>query len=219
MRTWPSLIGQRFGMLTVMSQESSSVSGHRRWRCQCDCGNICVVSSPNLTGGRTTSCGCRKYRDLAGQHIGRLTVLERSERYADRGQRQVQLWRCRCDCGAIVYKATDTLTNEAVSMCRSCAQKYSIQRAREEAGFVGGTQIARIRAPRPESDNLSGARGVYLDHKTGKYRARIKFQGKLYNLGTFTTLEDAVAARRAGEEQYFGAFLEAQSKENDETML
>ena len=57
------------------------------------------------------------------------------------------------------------------------------------------------------SDNFSGVRGVYFERKTGKYRARLKFQGKLYNLGSFTRLEDAVKARQRGEEEIYGKFL------------
>lgn len=73
---------------------------------------------------------------------------------------------------------------------------------------MDGTQLSRIRNISESSDNVSGVRGVYLDTKTGKYRARIKFQGKIRNLGTFTNLEDAVKARRIAEEETFGAYLE-----------
>jgi len=34
------------------------------------------------------------------------------------------------------------------------------------------------------------------------------FRGKQFDLGTYTTLEDAVKARRAAEMQIFGEFLE-----------
>lgn len=208
MRQWPSLIGQRYGMLLVTAQAESTAAGQRRWICRCDCGGICTVLSSNLTRGRTTSCGCKKRNDLTGQKIGKLTVLNRSDQYATRGHRTVQLWKCRCDCGAITYKATDVLTNDAVSMCQECAVRYGITKAREKAGFTQGTQLSKIKNPSTASGNCSGVRGVYLDSKTGRYRARIKFQGKLYNLGSFYTLEEALEARREGEEKYFGGFLE-----------
>lgn len=212
MRQWPSLVGQRYGSLTVLEQAESSSAGQRRWVCRCDCGNLRTVLGSNLTRGTAVSCGCRKRRDLAGQRFGKLLVLERSDRYASRGKRTQQLWKCQCDCGAITYKATDTLTNTAVSMCKDCAASNNIEKAREQAGFCGGTQLAKIEHISENSDNASGFRGVYFDKKTGLYRARIKFQGKLYNLGTFPRLEDAVKARRLGEEKYFGAFLEELNK-------
>lgn len=80
-------------------------------------------------------------------------------------------------------------------------------RKRAAAGFEAGTQLSKIKDPSTVSDNLSGTRGVYLDRKTGRYRARLRFQGKLYDLGTYTRLEDAVKARARGEEEIFGTFL------------
>ena len=60
----------------------------------------------------------------------------------------------------------------------------------------------------PTAANSSGCRGVYLEKKTGKWRARLKFKGKIMNFGSYAKFEDAVAARKAAEEEYFGAFLE-----------
>lgn len=212
MREWPSLIGQKFGMLTVVGQAPSTENGQRRWICKCECGTEKVVMGGNLKRGTTVSCGCKHRNDLSGQKIGKLTILERSDKYGSRGKRQTQLWKCQCECGAITYKATDTLTNPDISMCQKCAGKYTAEKARANAGFEGGTQIAKIKDQPDVSDNLSGVRGVYLDRKTGKYRARLKFQGKLYNLGCYTLLEDAVKARKRGEEEIFGKFLA--SREN-----
>ena len=207
MREWPNLIGEKYGMLTVIGQAPSTTKGQRRWVCRCDCGTVKIVMGSNLRRGTTVSCGCKHRNDLTGQRIGRLTVIERSDQYGSRGKRQTKLWKCLCDCGAITYKATDTLTNPDISMCQVCAAEYAITQARANLGFEGGTQITKIKNRSEESKNLSGVRGVYLDCKTGKYRARLKFQGKLYNLGCYTLLEDAVKARRKGEEEIFGAFL------------
>ena len=208
MRQLPNLVGQRFGMLTVVEQAASGKDGKRRWICRCDCGKETTVLGQNLTRGGTVSCGCKKRNDLTGQRIGRLTVLEQSDQYGTRGSRKQRLWKCRCDCGQLTYKATDSLTNPDISMCKDCAGKYGAEKAREKAGFTGGTQLAKIRVESDKSDNLSGVRGVYYDGKRGKYRARIKFKRKIYNLGYFTNLEDAIKARKRAEEDYFGKFLE-----------
>lgn len=207
MREWPNLIGEKFGMLTVIGQAPSTAKGLRRWVCRCDCGTEKIVMGSNLRRGTTVSCGCKHRNDLTGQRIGKLTVIERSDQYGSRGKRQTKLWKCLCDCGAITYKATDTLTNPDISMCQDCAAKYAITHARAHLGFEGGTQITKIKSRSEASENLSGVRGVYLERRTGKYRARLKFRGKLYNLGCYTLLEDAVKARRKGEEEIFGAFL------------
>ena len=81
--------------------------------------------------------------------------------------------------------------------------------ARENAGYREGTQVSRIRDISPDSRNLSGTRGVYLNTKTGKYRVRIKFKGVTYNLGTFSSLEAAIKERARAEEEIFGKYLDA----------
>ena len=79
---------------------------------------------------------------------------------------------------------------------------------REKAGFVDGTQISRITSTNLISTNTSGCRGVYFDKNTGKWRARLKFKGKLMNFGSYTNFEDAVKARKEAEQLIYGEFLE-----------
>ena len=207
MREDPNLIGERFGKLTVIEQVSSDKCGNRKWRCLCDCGGEHIATTGNLRSGRTTNCGCKKSPDLTGKVFGKLTVLGRSDKRNPRGARTTPMWECRCECGAITYKATDTLTNPEESMCKSCQGLYAAENARKSAGFVGGTQITKLRTMEPTAANTSGCRGVYYEKKTNKYRARLKFKGKIMNFGTYARFEDAVAARKRAEEEYYGAFL------------
>lgn len=133
------LCGQRFGKLTVIRRVEGTQSNRARadsWLCRCDCGNESVVLGSNLVRGHTKSCGCIKLNDLTGQHIGSLTVLGRSDKYATRGKRRVRLWECKCDCGAITYKATDTLMAGVESSCAECAQKHNAACAIKNAGFT-----------------------------------------------------------------------------------
>ena len=146
--------------------------------------------------------------NLIGHRFGKLVVIGRSDKRGSRGARTVPLWECRCECGAICYKATDTLTNPDESMCNACANKYATSRMRENAGYVDGTQISRLKSNKPLVNNTSGARGVYWDKNSGKWRARLRFKGKFYNLGTYASFEDAVKARKEGEELIWGGFLE-----------
>lgn len=208
MRDYPSLIGKRFGKLIVVAQAESK-SGQRRWMCQCDCGGTNIVTTGNLNSGHTTNCGCKKSPDLTGQVFGKLTVIGRSDRRNPRGKRTTPMWECRCECGNITYKATDTLTNPDESMCQECKGRIGAEIARQSAGFVGGTQISRIKNMTLIATNTSGCRGVYYDKKTNKYRARLKFKGKIMNFGSYTNFEDAVKARQAAEQEYFGSFLES----------
>lgn len=54
-----SLVGQKFGMLTVISLDDKRTSDRRyKWVCKCDCGNIKSISGRLLKLGKTKSCGC-----------------------------------------------------------------------------------------------------------------------------------------------------------------
>lgn len=157
--------------------------------------------------------------DLTGHTFGKLTVLGLSNKRGSRGKRTIALWECKCECGTITYKPRDVLLNASISMCAACAAKYASQKARQAAGFVEGTQIARIRAMTPGAGNTSGVRGVVYEKRTNKWRARLCFRGKDMSFGSYAKFEDAVAARKAAEINIFGAFLEeieSNIKGNDE---
>lgn len=66
----PSLIGKRFGKLTVIKETLSEIS-QRKWECLCDCGCRTVVTSYVLNSGHTTSCGCARSDkvSLSEKHI------------------------------------------------------------------------------------------------------------------------------------------------------
>ena len=219
MKNRENLIGKRYDKLVVVEQMKSTKQGQRRWLCKCDCGGTCVSTTGNLNSGHTTNCGCKKSPDLTGKVFGKLTVLGRSDKRNPRGKRTTPMWECRCECGAITYKATDTLTNPDMSMCNECAGKYAADIARQSAGFVGGTQITKIADMKPTAANTSGARGVYFEKRSNKWRARLTFKGKIMSFGSFARFEDAVFARKEAEKIYFGEFLEENGfelKENEE---
>lgn len=149
--------------------------------------------------------------NLIGQRFGKLVVISRSEKRGARGARTVPLWECRCDCGNITYKATDTLTNPNLSMCNVCVGKYAGQKMRENAGFVEGTQVSRLLSTKLISTNTSGCRGVYYDKRSGLWRARLKFKGRLMDFGSYKDFDDAVRARKSAEREYYGKYLTAAS--------
>ena len=150
--------------------------------------------------------------NLVGRRFGKLEVIGRSGKRGSRGARTVPLWECRCECGNITYKATDTLTNPDLSMCNECVGKYADEKMREKAGFVDGTQISRITSNKLIATNTSGCRGVYFDKNTRKWRARLKFKGKLMNFGSYTNFEDAVKARKEAEQKYWGKYIDRDQK-------
>ena len=66
----PNLIGQRFGLLTVVSRDGSNSHGRAVWLCQCDCGNKTSITTSRLTSSETKSCGCPRNRTTHGDSRG-----------------------------------------------------------------------------------------------------------------------------------------------------
>jgi len=52
------MIGQRFGMLTVLHRADKPDSERAWWACLCDCGQRTVTMGKYLRCGDTRSCGC-----------------------------------------------------------------------------------------------------------------------------------------------------------------
>ena len=50
--------GKRFGRLIVQSHKGRNDYFKQVWECQCDCGNVKLVTTQELNSGDTTSCGC-----------------------------------------------------------------------------------------------------------------------------------------------------------------
>lgn len=53
-----SLVGQKFGKLTVIRRTDERDNGMVVYECQCDCGNITKARSSRLVDGSKQSCGC-----------------------------------------------------------------------------------------------------------------------------------------------------------------
>lgn len=72
------IIGQKYGMLTVIEKLDAFIDrgGRKRqkYRCKCDCGSIHDVDVYHLLSGKTKSCGCSKHnpqpRDNSHPYVG-----------------------------------------------------------------------------------------------------------------------------------------------------
>ena len=100
------LTGKIFGKLTVIEEyPERTAQGSVQWKCQCECGNITIVSGDNLRRNHTLSCGClqkesaqNRVIDLTGQRFGKLTVIGRAPTPKG-GTSRHAFWYCNCDCG------------------------------------------------------------------------------------------------------------------------
>lgn len=192
------LTGQKFGMLTV-----EKYVGKQKWECLCECGNRTIVLAANLKKGHTKSCGCLKEKNLVGKKIGLLTVVS----VAEKDERNIKLYNCKCDCGNECVKRSDILLRGDANSC-GCIHEENRIKAVKEKVFVDGTMPALIALDKePTKANKSGVVGVNWDKSRNKWQASIRFKGHKYNLGRFENFDDAVDARKKAEKEIFGNFL------------
>ena len=78
-----SLIGQRFGRLTVTAEAEPGKDRRRRWQCRCDCGGLTVTVAYRLTSGGTRSCGCLTRESARARHL----------EHGGKGTRLYNIWR------------------------------------------------------------------------------------------------------------------------------
>lgn len=103
----------RFGKLVVLGASDQRSNGFVVWDCQCDCGSRKGVTTPNLTSGRTKSCGCARVQNLTGMQFGKLTVVRKTEQRRN----GFVVWECKCQCGNVTTVTTNNLTGGTVQSC------------------------------------------------------------------------------------------------------
>lgn len=134
-------------------------------------------------------------KNIAGEKVGRLTVIEKDGTV---NKYNVKLWKCVCDCGAVVYKTpSELLRSKRTSRGTTCGK------CRDR---IDGTRWGAL-YQRTRYDSTTGYKGVSM-MKNGKYRAYIFFKGKQISCGVHSNLEDAVKARQDAEDKYFKPLLE-----------
>ena len=217
------LAGRRFGALVALEPVSGDErrNGKPSWRCHCDCGRDCVVIGDNLRRGLVTSCGCRagaaaKRRGTPGKITGPdLTELTFGELTGVcRLGRDMWLWRCSCGAEKAI-RASLVRAGDVVS-CGHVLRETARKKVVEDniLGHVDGTSLSVINGivrGKIRNSNTSGANGVRVrKYPNGRvvYQARIMFQGRERHIGTFATLEEAMAARKEAEADLFIPELE-----------
>jgi len=210
------LTGQRFGRL-VVQREADRKHGEVAWLCRCDCGNEVIVTGYKLRHGHTRSCGCLRSEngkthaiDMIGQRFGRLTVVERAGRIGS-----FAAWKCRCDCGNEVVVTSNQLRQGLVKSC-GCLQR---QKGHEQIAKMRSIALrdgTNVNIASEKTKSPFGVRGISRNNSAKKpFEAKLSIRGKVVLRKTFETLDEAIAARKAAEEQYVKPLL-AKWKVEDE---
>lgn len=218
--------GMIFGRLTVESKHTQDKWGEFYWKCKCECGNqehICRGAS--LRAGTIKSCGClrneltsersKRYNtyDLTGEHgIGydtrgneflfdiieyeRLKLYYWSEHNgyfsAKEKNKKINMHRFILNC-----EDDEILQVDHVNQCKHDNRKENLRLVtHQQNAWNTGLRVT----------NTSGVKGVYYNKKKDMWFAKIVFDYKQIHLGYFVKKEDAIKARKEGEEFYFGEY-------------
>lgn len=194
------LTGMRFGKLVcVEPSKEKRQKGETLWVCRCDCGNICLASIHQLRSGYKKSCGCLSHpplKEFVGKRFGKLTVTA----YAGKKD-GMHRWKCICDCGHETVVGQTLLQNGITKSC-GCLKADQLRKNLQMVDGTSITCISKNRSREPIASNTSGYNGVYKMKKTGKWVAQITFKKKTYYIGSYSDINDALAARREGEKMY-----------------
>lgn len=137
----------KYGQLEILSYSKKGT--YRTAICKCDCGNTKEVLVSNLRAGRTKSCGCleRKnqhtYVDISEKKFGCLKVLEPTKKRDKDGN---ITWKCRCDCGTILYCVGRYLTRGYTKDC-GCRKRKKFD--------ITGKKIGYLTALKPENKTIN----------------------------------------------------------------
>lgn len=221
--------GQRFGRLTVIEIDRI-IDNITMWKCRCDCGNITSVSIANLRGGHTKSCGClareNGYANIKNRYLNEYKVIgdtvyviltngetmlcdvddwERLKIYTWRVNGRGYAFRSRMKgerssdirFHSCVIEKKDNMVIDHINRNRLDNRKCNLRLCTIQVNTINRSVSKR---------NKSGYTGV-TKHRN-KWIAYIGVNHKNIKLGSYDCLEDAIKARKDGEEKYHKPILE-----------
>ena len=120
MKDYSYLIGEQFGLLTVVEKdEEMSKEKHRQYyKCNCGCGNSKSIRAEDIP--TYYSCGCMRYsephyKDITGQVFGNLIAI----RYIYTIKKKAY-WLCNCSCGKECVVQAGNLSSGHTTTCGHC---------------------------------------------------------------------------------------------------
>lgn len=163
MKRYRDLTGMKFGKLKAIKPINGKLKGgrHKRWICNCECGNTIIVSSNSLVRGDTKSCGCRNH-GKSKTRIFRIWAHMRSRcndptndhynRYGGRGIKVCDEW----------YK--DFMKFYNWSIANGYSDKLSIDRINNDKGYCPDN--CRWATAKTQANNTSQNKRVEYNGET-----------------------------------------------------
>lgn len=141
--------------------------------------------------------------DISGRTFGYCKVIKRVDNKT-RGDRGRVVYECEClACGKSYQQYQDLIV---LGYACGCISKNRDLPEVLKNDFTNDTQLSKIKSV-PTKSNKSGVVGVNWDKSRSKWQASIRYQGKKYNIGRYDSFDDAVAARKLAETEFFEPLL------------
>lgn len=210
------LTGKHFGKWTVLAPSEKP----HYYTCQCECGVVKDVYDSSLRLGKSRSClSCANRGQKPGLTTARLKKAKEKEGHVINGWQVLEVlpekrsghFLCRAICPKCGRETTVKLTRlSLIQHCADCNRDIGEKTgAIHSTAYTGGSSIMSIRTRvggHINKNSTSGANGVCKDCH-GRWRAYINFQRKQYHLGSYNTIEEAVAARKEAEITIYAPYL------------
>lgn len=198
------LTGQKFGQLVVTEEVKRRKQKKIYWKCICDCGRNSIVMGGHLKSGATKSCGCLVKTHNLSKSLIYNTWDKMIRRCTDLNDKSFKDYGGR---GITVCEEWLNIENFYVDMGER-PKGLTIERIDNNKGYYKenckwASQIEQKRNQRLRKDNRTGIRGVNWSKQHQKYQVRISVNYKTIWLGCFTSIEDAKAARKKAELEYW----------------
>ena len=226
------MLGKQCGRLHVDDRGPDyidPVSGYHRaqWWCTCSCGNTVLVTGKNLRSGRTKSCGCYvrercaengransginhyefngsivtgysqqgeefyfDYEDY--ERVSKFYWYKHHSGYIFAKHEGKQIALHRLIMNASEAEVVDHINHQKENCCKANLRMVSIKQNGQNKSVA--------------KNNTSGFTGVSFNRNRGKRISRLMKDGVSKFLGAFDNIEDAIDARKAAEEKFFGEF-------------
>lgn len=158
-----------------------------------------------------------------GQKFGHWTVLDpKVYKIASNGFRY-RMVKCKCACGTERLIAPAHLLSGQTFSC-GCLRLENKSKGQIKGLKQGVAVTRRLQKEKLSSKYLNKKANVNSStghvgvsrYKNGAYRAYVSIGSKQINLGQFQTLDEAIAARRSGEEKYYRARQERADRIKEE---
>jgi hypothetical protein len=200
------LTGHVYARLTVIGKVTASTYPHK-WVCRCECGTTREILGASLRKGLTQSCGC----------LNKEIVSKNSYVHGERKSRLYSIWHnMKQRCGNPKHMHYSFYGALGISVCPAWNEFTNFKTWADSSGYTESLTIDRIKGDqgyRPDncrwadttlqarnqkvrSTNTSGHAGVSYVSRLNKYASYLTVAYKKVSLGHFSTLEEAIEARK-----------------------